>query len=114
MPAFVRPAEPVSSARRKARCGRRLLTGSIVAAVFMAGCATAPVEPPPAPESLLLTDYSTWFAADIEGNRELLSWLFDELDADLGGVVDRTARLVGGVRLAPGSPAELSAVAAGA
>ncbi|MFW5738291.1 MAG: hypothetical protein ACOCYX_05210 [Spirochaetota bacterium] len=114
MPAFVRPAEPVSSARRKARCGRRLLTGSIVAAVFLAGCATAPVEPPPAPESLLLTDYSTWFAADIEGNRELLSWLFDELDADLGGVVDRTARLVGGVRLAPGSPAELSAVAAGA
>lgn len=114
MQGFVRPAGPASRARRLVRSGRRLVAGSIVAAVFLAGCATAPVEPPPAPESLLLTDYATWFAADVEGNRELLSWLLEELDADLGGVVDRTARLVGGVRLVPGAPAELSAVAAGA
>lgn len=107
-----RSASPHADSPR-ARGRGRFAAAVVVLAVLLAGCATRPVEPPPAPESLLLTDYSTWFAADIAGNRELLGYLLDELDADLGGVVDRTARLVGGVRLVPGAPAEVSAVAAG-
>ena len=104
------PAPVVPRARRI----RPVAVALAVIAVLFAGCATRPVEPPPAPESLLLTEYSTWFAADIGGNRELLGYLFDEMDVELGGVIDRTDRIAGGVRLVPGSPAEISAVAAGA
>lgn len=114
MSASARPARAAAVRPRPARgAPARLVVGTLAALALFAGCATRPVEPPPAPESLLLTDYSTWFAVDIEGNRELLAYLLDELDADLGGVVDRTGRLAGGVRLVPGAPAELSAVAAG-
>jgi len=104
------PGGPVRAGRRRRW---RLGAAALAAVLVFAGCATRPVEPPPAPESLLLTDYSTWFAADIAANRALLEYLLDELDADLGGVLDRTARLVGGVRLVPGAPVEVSAVAAG-
>lgn len=110
-PARFRHAAPLT--RRGARRRWRLGAGALAALLAFAGCATRPAEPPPAPESLLLTDYSTWFAADIAANRALLEYLLDELDADLGGVLDRTARLVGGVRLLPGAPVEISAVAAG-
>lgn len=89
------------------------VTIAVLVLAATAGCATRREALPVFPESLLLTDYTTWFAADVEGNRELLSYVLDELDSELVGVVDRTARISGGVRLLPRSPAEVSAVATG-
>jgi hypothetical protein len=99
---------------RRRRRPRAVAQGlSLLAALLLAGCATRQPQLPPFPESLLLTDYSTWFAADVEGNRELLRFVLDELDSGLLGVVDRTDRIVGGARLIPGQPADVSAVASG-
>lgn len=83
------------------------------AAIVLGACASAPPSVQLRPESLLLTDYASWFAADIDGNRELIEYVLDELDSDLGAVVARTDRIAGGVRLLPGDAFELSAVAAG-
>ncbi len=91
----------------------RRATVAVVAAFLLAGCATRAPEPPPFPESLLLTDYTSWFAVDIAGNRDLIEFLFEGFDGDLGGVVSRTDRIVGGLRLLPGAPTEFSAIAAG-
>ncbi|MFW5783431.1 MAG: hypothetical protein ACOCY8_02825 [Spirochaetota bacterium] len=82
--------------------------------LILSGCVTPQPDLPSFPESLLLTDYTTWFAADVEGNRELLRYVLSELDSGLIGVVDRTSRIAGGIRAVPGSPAELSAVVSGA
>ena len=87
---------------------------AIAAVVAFSGCATAP--PPPAgpyPESLLLTDYSNWFAVDVGANRDLIASVLEELGSDLSDVLDRVERIAGGVRLIPGSPLEVSAVASG-
>ncbi len=87
----------------------------VLALVALAGCATRrPVAPAP-PETLLLTGYSTWFAADVEGNRDLLRSVLGDLGAEIE-VVDRTQRIVGGVRFAsgtPGAPVDIAAVASG-
>jgi len=86
---------------------------AIVALAALAGCATRGAPVPTFPESLLLTDYTTWFAADVAGNRELVHAILTQLDSELAGVADRTTRIVGGARVLPGSPAEFSAVATG-
>jgi len=97
--------------RRRRRVARAL--GAALALAGLAGCATRGEPVPTFPESLLLTDYTTWFAADVAGNRELVSGVLAELDSELAGVADRTTRIVGGARLLPGSAAEFSAVATG-
>lgn len=86
---------------------------ALAAVLVLAGCATRSPEPPPFPESLLLTDYSSWFAVDVAGNRDLIELVLADFQDDLGGVVSRTDRIVGGLRVLPGAPADFSAVAAG-
>jgi len=101
--------------RRRASAFGLLLRAAagLVAALVLGGCVTRGPEPSPFPESLLLTDYTSWFAVDIAGNRALIESVLSEVEGDLGGVVSRTERIVGGLRLIPGAPAEFSAVAAG-
>ena len=93
----------------------------VVAAGVLATCATRPSIGPIPPESLLLTDYTTWFAADVEANRPLIRSILSEVEEDLGDVADRTNRIVGGMRISPRltpvhlpqASRELSAVAVG-
>lgn len=109
---------PAVSGPPRSHCGSRLwprsrLLAAGVALLLLGACASAPPPVELRPESLLLTDYSSWFAADIAGNRELIAYVLGELDSDLGTVVARTDRIAGGVRLLPGDAFELSAVASG-
>ncbi len=92
-----------------------LALSAVTTLTVFTGCATRQPPGPPVPESLLLTGYSAWFAADVDGNRDLLRSVLGELETDLE-FVDRTQRIVGGVRLAaggPGTPADIAAVAIG-
>jgi hypothetical protein len=98
---------------------RTLLIVATIA--VLAGCATRPAAGPIPPESHLLTDYTTWFAADVAANRPLIRSILSELEDDMGDVADRTDRIVGGMRITPrlvplGPPQmsrEFSAVAVG-
>ncbi len=101
------------AARR--RVSRSRLALCVLALATFAGCATRPPPEPPVPESLLLTGYPVWFAADVDRNRDLLRSVFGELETDLE-FIERTDRIVGGVRLGtgdPGSSADIAAVATG-
>lgn len=93
----------------------------VAAAIVLDGCATRPAVGPMPPESFLLTDYTTWFAADVEGNRALIRSILSGIEDAPADVADRTDRIVGGVRITPrlspdGVPhtsREVSAVAVG-
>ncbi len=79
----------------------------------LVGCATVEVPEPEPLESELLPVYSTWFAADVEGNAELYEFVVGELQPGVAGSIDRVERIAGGLRLLPGAPPEISSVARG-
>ena len=89
---------------------------AVIAGVLigLAGCATGEIAPKAPLEAELLPIYRTWFSVDVASNADLYRFLFSEIDPGLAASVDRVDRVAGGVRLIPGSPPELSAVARGA
>jgi hypothetical protein len=98
---------------KRSRLIARISSGAL-ALLVVAGCATRAPEPEIPLESYLLPGYSTWFAADVAGNVDLYSYLAAELQPGIQGPVERMRRIAGGLRLIPGEPPELSAVASGA
>jgi len=91
----------------------RTISGLIIVLLVAAGCTTAPEVAPPRAYEYVPGGYGGYFAVDVAGNRDRFLSIADQLDANVGAILNRTNEAAGAFNLFASEAPQMAIVATG-